>query len=122
MRIEKDLMKGLIFKVTKSNTDFLILAGKATRFGLNWSGKRCLARTRKGGQCQCPAIKGKDRCRIHGGLSTGPRTKDGKEKARQAVLKHGHYTREAIKNRQRIVREIAELEAWARAQGFTLDF
>ena len=67
-------------------------------------------------------MKGKARCRIHGGLSTGPRTKDGKERARQAVLKDGHYTKEAVENRRRIVREIAELEAWVRAQGFNLDF
>ena len=115
-------MKGLILKVTKSNIDSLILAGKTTRFGLNWSGKRCLARTRKGGQCQCPAMKGKARCRIHGGLSTGPRTKDGKERARQAVLKHGYYTKDAIENRRRIIREIADIEAWVKAQGFNLDF
>lgn len=67
-------------------------------------------------------MKGKARCRIHGGLSTGPRTKDGNERARQAVIKHGHYTKEAIENRQRIIREIADIEAWAKAQGFDLDF
>ena len=60
-------------------------------------------------------MKGKARCRIHGGLSTRPRTKDGKEKARQAVLKHGYYTKEAIENRRCIVEEIAYIEAWARA-------
>ena len=113
-------MTGNQQKVTKAQK--LTEAGKPWRLGPDWPGRRCLAKTRSGGQCQCPAMKGKARCRIHGGLSTGPRTKDGKEKARQAVLKHGHYTREAIENRQRIVREIAELEAWARAQGFNLDF
>ena len=46
----------------------------------------------------------------------------GKEKARQAVFKHEYYTREAIENRRRIVEEIADIEAWARAQGFNLDF
>ena len=67
-------------------------------------------------------MKGKDRCRIHGGLSTGARTKDGKEKVRQSVLKNGHYTKEAIENRKRIAREIADIEAWTRDQGFNLDF
>jgi len=113
-------MKGEKQKVTKAQ--WLAEAGKPWRLGPDWPGRRCLAKTRNGGQCQCPAMKCKTRCRIHGGLSTGPRTKDGKEKARQAVLKHGYYTKEAIENRQRIVREIAELEAWARAQGFNLDF
>ena len=42
------------------------------RFGENWSGKRCLARTRAGGQCQKPAwraAEGGRRCNLHGGLS-----------------------------------------------------
>jgi len=55
-------------------------------------------------------------------LSTGPRTIEGKEKARQAVFKHEYCTREAIENRRRIVEEIADIEAWVRAQGFNLDF
>ena len=115
-------MKGLIVKLTKANPDSLILAGMQWRLGPDWPGRRCLAKTRSGGQCQCPAMKGKDRCRIHGGLSTGPRTTDGKEKVRQAVLKHGYYTKVAIENRRRIVEEIADIEAWARGQGFNLDF
>jgi len=32
---------------------------------------------------------------MHGGLSRGPRTPAGKERARLAVLKHGEYTKEA---------------------------
>lgn len=31
------------------------------------------------------------RCRMHGGLSTGPRTSAGLEKCRTARLKHGRY-------------------------------
>ncbi len=107
---------------TKSNAEQLIENGRQTRFGVDWPGQRCLAKTRRGGQCQCPAVKGKLRCRIHGGLSTGPRTKIGKEKARQAVLKHGYFTKAAIAERKRILREIADIESWARAQGFNLDF
>ena len=122
MNCENYPKEGLIVKLTKANPEPLILAGKPWRLGPKWPGRRCLAKTRSGGQCQCPAMKGKARCRIHGGLSTGPRTNDGKEKARQAVLKHGHYTKAAIENRQRIVREIADIEAWTRAQGFNLDF
>jgi hypothetical protein len=34
---------------------------------------RCGARTRRGALCQCPAMPN-GRCRIHGGLSTGPKT------------------------------------------------
>ena len=37
------------------------------------------------------------RCRLHGGLSTGPKkTKEGIERIRRAHLKHGRYTKEAI--------------------------
>ena len=32
---------------------------------------RCLARTRSGAECQSPAVRGKKRCRMHGGLSPG---------------------------------------------------
>jgi hypothetical protein len=37
---------------------------------------RCRAKTRRGSECQCPAmING--RWRLHGGLSTGPKTEAG---------------------------------------------
>jgi len=35
------------------------------------------------------------RCRLHGGLSTGPRTPEGLERSRRARWKHGRYSREA---------------------------
>ncbi|WP_425057301.1 HGGxSTG domain-containing protein [Sphingobium vermicomposti] len=35
------------------------------------SAPRCLAKTRQGTECQSPAIKGKRRCRMHGGNSPG---------------------------------------------------
>lgn len=66
--------------------------------------------------CRQPAMKN-GRCRLHGGLSTGPKTKEGKLKAAQANLKHGAYTNEAIQERK-IMRELmkewrAENEAMA---------
>ena len=49
---------------------------------------RCGARTRKGLACQAPAVWDKEhdrplngRCRMHGGLSTGPKTPEGKLRA-----------------------------------------
>ena len=42
-----------------------------------------------------PAIKGKRRCRMHGGASTGPRTAEGLERSRRARWLHGRYSREA---------------------------
>lgn len=40
----------------------------------------CAARTRRGSYCLCKALTN-GRCRLHGGLSTGPRTEAGKRKA-----------------------------------------
>ncbi|MCZ6858959.1 MAG: HGGxSTG domain-containing protein, partial [Alphaproteobacteria bacterium] len=48
----------------------------------------CGARCRGGHQCRAPAVWDKERdrpvngrCRMHGGLSTGPRTLDGRHRA-----------------------------------------
>ena len=45
-------------------------------------------------QCGGPAMKGKTKCKFHGGLSTGPRTKQGKLRCAQAKTVHGKDTRE----------------------------
>ncbi|MGQ3002505.1 MAG: HGGxSTG domain-containing protein [Hydrogenophaga sp.] len=44
---------------------------------------RCNAKTRAGTPCQMKVLHASGRCKLHGGLSTGPRTEAGKEKARQ---------------------------------------
>ena len=43
----------------------LILRARGAR------GPRCGARTRAGGRCKAPAVHGRRRCRMHGGLSPG---------------------------------------------------
>jgi hypothetical protein len=56
---------------------------------------RCLARNRAGGHCQCPAIRGRKRCRIHGGLSPGaPRG------SANGNYTSGEWTNEAIEERR----------------------
>jgi hypothetical protein len=50
--------------------------------------------TRRGTPCQCPAMANV-RCRLHGGLSTGPKKEAGVDRVRQARLKHGRFTKEA---------------------------
>jgi hypothetical protein len=42
------------------------------------------------------------RCRFHGGKSTGAKTLEGKQAQRQANLKGGLYTKEAIAERQEV--------------------
>ena len=61
---------------------------------------RCGAKTRRGTLCQCPAMPN-GRCRLHGGLSTGPKTAEGIECIRRAKTKHGLYSAAAIAERKR---------------------
>lgn len=44
----------------------------------------CGAKTRAGGFCKAKAVDGKKRCRMHGGLSTGPKTQAGRERISRA--------------------------------------
>ena len=50
--------------------------------------RHCSARTRRGTPCQCKAIetkRGAWRCRLHGGLSSGPKTPEGRDRIRAAT-------------------------------------
>ena len=56
--------------------------------------RRCSARAKLSGQqCQSPAMRGKDKCRVHGGLSRGPITADGRARCAAAKTDHGRETR-----------------------------
>ena len=66
---------------------------------------RCNACTRAHGACRQPAMAN-GRCRFHGGLSTGPRTAEGRARCARARRTHGAYSR-----------EILELRRAARAHG-----
>src|SRR5437763_2479194 len=61
---------------------------------------RCGARTRKGTPCRSPAVRGKRRCRMHGGAAGS-----GAPIGNKNAFRHGHYTAEAIARR----RALAEL-------------
>ncbi|HPD91069.1 MAG TPA: helix-turn-helix transcriptional regulator [Pararhodobacter sp.] len=53
----------------------------------NWHARRrirCGAKTRKGTPCRCKSEPGKRRCKFHGGLSTGPKTPEGREAIAEA--------------------------------------
>src|SRR5262245_16773992 len=45
---------------------------------------RCCAKTRAGAPCIMRVVPGKRRCRFHGGLSTGPRTTEGRGRIAEA--------------------------------------
>ena len=56
---------------------------------------RCGARTRAGGVCQRPAIRGRRRCRLHGGLSPGaPRG------VKNGNFRNGNWTVETIEEQR----------------------
>ena len=55
---------------------------------------RCGARTRTGASCRSPAVRGKRRCRMHGGGKGS-----GAPKGNQNALKHGTYTKAAFRQR-----------------------
>ena len=51
---------------------------------LVFSWQNCGAKTRKGIPCKCKPLPGKRRCKFHGGLSTGPKTREGRERIAEA--------------------------------------
>ena len=94
--------------------------GSATRFGKEWPGVRCAAKTRKGSPCQRPARLPVGRCRVHGGASTGPRTEEGRARIAAAQIKHGRLTKqkrleamERAKVGRQVRTELREIERWA---------
>ena len=99
---------GADMRFTKGNE-----IGASTRFGPDWSGQRCGARTKAGTPCQRPAVKRTGCCTRHGGKSTGPRTEEGRARIAAAQLKHGRLTKQKraeAQHKARVGREIrAEL-------------
>ena len=103
--------------MNQNNFAALTEAGHATRFGPNWPGKRCLARTRRGSPCQNPAIRGRGRCKLHGGLSTGPRTPEGKARSIAAHTKHGRRSKAHVEKVRAINAEIKQITLALKREG-----
>jgi hypothetical protein len=64
---------------------------------------KCGARTRRGTPCQCKAIRtkrGAMRCRLHGGLSTGPRTAEGRARISEAIHRQLDSAKETPSNQK----------------------
>ena len=95
--------------LTLTDRKKLIEAGRGTRLGPHWPGQRCLAKTRRGTPCQNPAIKGRTRCKLHGGKSTGPRTAEGKARAAAAHTKHGRRSKAHVERVRYINSEIRRI-------------
>jgi len=58
---------------------------------------RCGARTRSGNPCRSPVVRGKRRCRMHGGAAGS-----GAPVGNKNAWRHGYYSAEAISHRRRI--------------------
>ena len=79
------------------------MSDHARNTGPMLASSRCGAKIRSGGSCRSPAVRGKRRCRMHGGApgSGAPR---GNQNARQ----HGRFTGDAIAGRRRIQAVLGE--------------
>ena len=73
-----------------------VTIGTEWRFGPDWPGQRCGAKTRRGTPCQRPANKQNGRCRLHGGASTGPRTEQGRANIAATNTTTGQHTKAMI--------------------------
>jgi hypothetical protein len=73
------------------------MSGHAGDIGPMLASPRCGARTRSGRSCRSPAVRGKKRCRMHGGAKG-----TGAPRANQNARKHGLFTGDAIAERRQI--------------------
>lgn len=57
---------------------------------------QCKAKSKRSKQrCLKWAMRGKDVCHFHGGKSKGAKTREGKERSKNAALRHGGFTKES---------------------------
>jgi hypothetical protein len=70
---------------------------------------RCGARTRSGQSCRGPAVRGKRRCRMHGGAP-----QSGAPRRNRNAVKQGLFTSDAVTERKRIEKLLADARALLR--------
>ena len=92
-------------------TNYTTLGGRVTCTQCNALSKRTRLR------CQAPAIKGKTKCRFHGGRSTGSKTPEGKARQIEANTIHGRETRAIREERRAKLAELYEIEKEMRSMG-----
>lgn len=78
---------------------------------------RCGARTRSGRECRSPAVRGRQRCRMHGGTNSGAPMRN------RNAWKHGNRSAEAEEQLQAIRSENRDLRLMEKClQGLHLRF
>ena len=85
-------------------TSYTTLGGRVTCTRCNAMSKRTRQR------CGNPAIKGKTKCKFHGGRSTSSRTPEGKARQIAANTIHGRETRTIREERSAKLAELYEIE------------
>ena len=73
------------------------MSNRAPKTGPMLASPRCGAKIRAGGSCRSPAVRGKKRCRMHGGAP-----ESGAPRRNQNARKLGRFTRKTIAERKRI--------------------
>ena len=79
------------------------MSGPARSTGPMLASPRCGAKIRAGGSCRAPAMRGKKRCRMHGGAQGS-----GALKRNRNARKHGRFTRRAIAGRKQLEALLAD--------------
>ena len=92
-------------------SEYTTLGGRVVCTQCNAKSKRTKLR------CRAPGMKGKTKCRTHGGLSTGSRTPEGKARQIAANIRHGRETRAIRQARSVKVAELYALEMLGREIG-----
>jgi len=111
-------MQGGLNMLHPDNRKTLIEAGRGTRLGPHWPGQRCHAKTRQGTPCQNPVVTDRNRCRMHGGKSTGPRTPEGEALVAAAHTKHGRRSKAHVERVRYINSEIRRITNELRLGGW----
>ena len=85
-------------------TNYTTLGGRVACTQCNAQSKRTKL------QCRAPAIKGKTKCRFHGGRSTGAKTAEGRARIAAAHTVHGRETRRKRADTSAKLAELHQLE------------
>ena len=89
-----------------------LLSGEEWRFGPDWPGRRCGAKTRRGTLCQKPALRGNARCQIHGGRGGAP------SGPANGNYKTGEYTKERIAHNRETSAKLRALYRLGKSIGY----
>jgi uncharacterized protein YjcR len=79
------------------------MSNRAPHTGPMRVSRRCGAKVRSGESCRAPAMRGKRRCRMHGGAPGS-----GAPKRNRNARKHGRFTKAAIAERNQIEALLAD--------------